>query len=644
MFYTYGLTADTPGANNFTYSPSAISGETAAASARKGAQSLGVVALSPQIVVPTLTTGAIRNLTEANIATLARLKFHPSFFSPAAATTQSARAVVAHLAAFVAAVSTTQSWLLTFPRISHSILAAKSPYMAAEVRGLFLAFRTSHGMAPRVLKIISRAASITATTAAALQNQIGKLHLSAHDASVVAFLGLPVRLAAVSPTLLSKSLSVGKLISAATVETIALGRAMSRLLSAPTAQLAHLLTSSRPIVLARVLSPQVTALLRAIATTISGAVSSNITHIFRAPVRLAPTASTAASGLVKAAGKLLGGASPTSIATSRAPGLVRRTTEGMVAILAAAAQRPLSVAATMAQVAADFIVRAVRLLVASAQVTTVRRGTARFSGLVFATVVTSVRGISRAASVISAEVVVLIAPGLHFVTAVVTATQSLLVVRSHNLFRGLAATLLTVATQVQTGRRATILALVLQPLVVALQRATSKQLGVTSAQQPVAGHVDFKIIATSQRNVATVAVPKAVRLGTALALKARVVSWFHLFVPDLAYQQTTLLPPGGVPAEPPSFGAIDPSDQTTFAFDWSARAAFNDPIISATVVSIPKGMTFLGPVFTGGTLVEVTALPFTPPKIPATYSLRCTCVFASGRRSSFSIPVPIRRL
>ena len=134
------------------------------------------------------------------------------------------------------------------------------------------------------------------------------------------------------------------------------------------------------------------------------------------------------------------------------------------------------------------------------------------------------------------------------------------------------------------------------------------------------------------------------KLGASQALVARVVTWYHLFVAPWAYQQTTLLPPSGGPAEPPSFGAIDPSDETTFAFDWSSRAYANDPIVAAAVVSVPPGMTFFGPTFTTGSLVEVTVLPFSPPMVPATYQLRCTCTFASGRRSSFSIPVPIRNL
>jgi hypothetical protein len=130
-----------------------------------------------------------------------------------------------------------------------------------------------------------------------------------------------------------------------------------------------------------------------------------------------------------------------------------------------------------------------------------------------------------------------------------------------------------------------------------------------------------------------------------------------------AYQQTSLLPPSGGPAEPPSFGPIDPADQTIFAFDWSSRAYPNDAILSAVVTSVPSGLSFLTTPFISGTLVEITVLPLYPlspfnsdysseygggsskvVQLPATFSLRCTATFASGRVSSFSIPVPVRTL
>jgi len=178
-----------------------------------------------------------------------------------------------------------------------------------------------------------------------------------------------------------------------------------------------------------------------------------------------------------------------------------------------------------------------------------------------------------------------------------------------------------------------------------LLRRTSKLAGLFSQQVAAAGRIDFKIIGTTLGNVASMIRPRGLKLGAVQSQVAAVARWFFLFVPDWASQQTVLLPPGGGPAEPPDFGPIDPLDQTTFAFNWASRADPNDPIVSATVVSVPPGLTFAAsPVFISGMLVQVTVVPSVPPLPPAVYTLRCTAVFASGRRSSFSIPVPVRIL
>lgn len=176
-------------------------------------------------------------------------------------------------------------------------------------------------------------------------------------------------------------------------------------------------------------------------------------------------------------------------------------------------------------------------------------------------------------------------------------------------------------------------------------RSTAKMLGAGSAQASASGRIDFKRLGAVSTNVAQLLKPRGFALRAAQAQVASAVSWYHLFVAAWNYQQTTLLPPSGGPAEPPSFGPIDPADQTTFAFDWSARADAGDPIASAAVVSVPPGLVFTAaPVFVSGTLVQVTVGPSPQAYLPMTYRLRCTCTFVSGRRSSFSIPVPVRTL
>lgn len=179
----------------------------------------------------------------------------------------------------------------------------------------------------------------------------------------------------------------------------------------------------------------------------------------------------------------------------------------------------------------------------------------------------------------------------------------------------------------------------------AIRRRTGKLVGSVLQQVAAAGRIEFKIIGAAMSSAAMMLRPRGLKLGAIQSQIGSTVRWFHLFVADWAAQQTVLLPPGGGPAEPPDFGPIDPLDQTTFAFNWSSRADPNDPIVSATVISVPPGLTFAqSPVFITGTLVEVTVVPSTPPLFPAVYKLRCSAVFASGRRSSFSIPVPVRTL
>jgi hypothetical protein len=177
-----------------------------------------------------------------------------------------------------------------------------------------------------------------------------------------------------------------------------------------------------------------------------------------------------------------------------------------------------------------------------------------------------------------------------------------------------------------------------------LARLIAKIISIYSPQSVSIGKGTAREFTTSNAQAFTTSTPHGRILGAAQGQSSSTTPWYHLFVAPWAYQQTVLLPPAGGLAEPPYFAPIDPSDQTTFAFNWAARAAPGDAIVSATVTSVPAGFTFFGPVFINGYLVEVTALPFTPLSLPTTYSLRCTATFASGSRSSFSIPVRVQSL
>ena len=98
--------------------------------------------------------------------------------------------------------------------------------------------------------------------------------------------------------------------------------------------------------------------------------------------------------------------------------------------------------------------------------------------------------------------------------------------------------------------------------------------------------------------------------------------------------------------EPRYFSPLDPTDQDVFSFDWSVRGYPGDAIVFASVVSIPSGVTFLGPAFINGQVVEITVGAFaTIPLVqPVTYSLRCMAVFASGRISNYSVPFQVKML
>lgn len=181
--------------------------------------------------------------------------------------------------------------------------------------------------------------------------------------------------------------------------------------------------------------------------------------------------------------------------------------------------------------------------------------------------------------------------------------------------------------------------------VAALRKLTNKLTLTITPQTTSGGRGGGSVFRVAMSNVAAVFRPRGLLVKTSQNQATVNVVYYHFFVAPWAYQQTTLLPPFGGPAEPPSFGPIDPADQTIFGFDWTSRAYPNDPILSAVVTCVPPGLPFLpGSVYINGTLIEVTVSPMSEPVLPTIFSLRCTASFASGRISSFSIPVPVRTL
>lgn len=97
--------------------------------------------------------------------------------------------------------------------------------------------------------------------------------------------------------------------------------------------------------------------------------------------------------------------------------------------------------------------------------------------------------------------------------------------------------------------------------------------------------------------------------------------------------------------EPAFFSPLDPTDTDLFTFDWSVRGYPGDIIVFASIISVPSGVNFLGPAFISGQSVTITVGPFvSAPRFPMTYSLRCMCVFGSGRISNYSVPFEVMSL
>jgi hypothetical protein len=196
-----------------------------------------------------------------------------------------------------------------------------------------------------------------------------------------------------------------------------------------------------------------------------------------------------------------------------------------------------------------------------------------------------------------------------------------------------------------TARRGSRFAGVIGTSATAMQRSVAKLVPLAAVQAVGGGRGIFRAFAVVSASIARSFTPRGTHLGqTTSSQLVSVARWYFPFVSQWQRQQSVLLPMAGGPAEPPGFGPIDPMDRTLFGFDWTARTPANDAVASAVVVSVPPGLNFSGPVNIRGGLVQVTVTPFIPPQNPMTYQLRCTATFVSGRRSSFSIPVPVRTL
>lgn len=383
-------------------------------------------------------------------------------------------------------------------------------------------------------------------------------------------------------------------------------RAISRPMSLPATLSSTMALSSirRLLRSLNVGSPQSNQIARGISKTI-GMASGAAQAFAKAPRQfLAAASSGVPAPLIEAALHLFAGSvqSPEAIGNQSSRSLLRGTTSPETAGLTP--HHGVFLAAVQGNLAKAAHGLAKLIVLASIQVVSVPRAIAKtVSGLVWTQAVSAIKGPNKAFSIASAE------------------TTSSIRRRGASIFT-------FSATVVSTPRR-----------------LISRLISAFTPQATGGGRGDTKALHATSPNSALALRPRGLMAGTIQGQKAIIVTYYHFFVATWAYQQTSLLPPAGGVAEPPSFGPIDPADQTIFAFDWASRAYPNDPITSAAVISVPPGLPILpGSVFVSGTLIEVTVPPFTTLTVPRVFSLRCTATFASGRVSSFSIPVPVRTL
>lgn len=353
-----------------------------------------------------------------------------------------------------------------------------------------------------------------------------------------------------------------------------------------------------------------------------GAASAQVGHVARGMATSIPTVSSAAQALARAPRRIL--VTTSSATTSLFSTALHAFVGGVLwpESVAQRASRPVIRGVASAESVTINRLRGFFLSAAGGNAARLGRGLqATFISTVSTQAVSIVRAVSKSAAVVWPYISAVIKTPAKPMSLVSAESSSIILRRGSNL-----GTLLT--TQV-----------------LSLRRLTKRFLSVLTPQNVSGGRGGKTTLRTTSPNVAMALRPRGLMAGAIQGQRSASFAYYHFFVASWAYQQTTTLPPSGGVAEPPSFGPIDPADQTIFAFDWGSRAYPNDPIVSARVVSVPPGLPFLdGSVFISGTLIEVTVSPFAAPVLPTVFSLRCTATFASGRVSSYSIPVPVRTL
>jgi hypothetical protein len=603
----------------------------------------------------------------SNVAALARATFHLNPVALSAASSNVAAAVRRSLKAQVLAVGSSESWGLIRSTPYHTVVATFDAQVLGFVRAMSKSPQLTSPEAASVIKAVSTGTAYNATSgqSSSLLRTPGIGRMVANTQAVGIVRSLVRKFQAATASVVSRSLSQGKRLSVAAAEAVRVFRFQPLRLSVATTQVVSAAPGLKIFQRAMTVASGYSATVRRGLSARRGAASTSAAGVVYIPGRAPHVASPEAAGLVRTPGRVIGVASAGGAALRRlfgtqklvaqaqqaaefGPGL-RRVVVGATSPEAASSAnrifrwRLLAVAQSGATVVAFHATVSLpkALSVAQVQVLSIARANRRSLGVAATMAVAYVRRISRGGTGVAAQ---------SAVSARLTTGKPLSAGASA---QSVAFATIRIVSSIRSAVSAQVVSLrpslsrvrnVTSPSALAVRRGVNKQPRITTTQSFVVGKGMTRVYRVSVAQSSSVATPHGRILGTVLGQVVAIKTWFHLFVPAWLQQQTTLLPPAGGPAEPPSFSAVDPADQTTFAFDWSGRIGPNDPIVDASVVSIPSGLTYFGPPFVQGTLVQITVQPFSPLQLPVTYRLRCTVTTQSGRRSSFSIPLPVRRL
>lgn len=621
---------------------------------------------SPQFVLRTVVPGRSFSAADANVAVLGTIRSHHSVSSAADAQVAASIRKYSH-GLLGSAASPNVAAVAPIGKLYPSVMAAVNASRALLFRIIGKApLAVAEGETVGLNFTYGKSYATSAGSAAGLRRSTGLRRGVASTQSPTALRALARLFGAGSGQAVSRLLSAGKRLAVASAEAVSINRAFPFHISAASTETAAVamtggnkyfrilsVAASQTILLVRGLvakrgavTPQVASLTRTLGKLLTAA-DTGTAAVARQSNRAFGAVSTNVGGLVRQLGILRQAVSTQSAAVLPA---ALHHLAALVAVLLQVAARSGSPARWNSLSAADTNVAALSshptktlpsvLSAASGQAVALLKNIGKILAISSAEVIGMRHGIGRAAlslvSIQSTNIGRLI--GKLFATA---STEATLAAVQHQIpsTHGVASSEATFLTPAINRVFA-----VASAQVQALRRGVAKMLPLAFVMRVSSGRGGQKAFAVTSPNQARSWTPHGKILNAFSTQVPRVTPWYHLFVPAWAYQQQTYLPPLGGPAEPPAFGPIDPADQTTFAFDWSRRLSVNDPIISAAVTSVPPGLSFAGPVFVQGQLVQATVAPFMPQYLPTIYSLRCSVVTASGRRSSFSIPVPVRTL